>query len=148
MTKLEIFSIYINNYTLSKINFLNLKYLQGFAPHPTSFATEGSTVKYCHRRPRTPLLLRPKEVLLSIATGEARLRREAKRLYFNLNLIFYITSKTKLVLFNTNFIFSLFATLTKSAYGVRREKLIYFITNVRNKLIIYIIENLVIYIVS
>ena len=52
-----------------------------------------------------------------IATGEARLRREAissinsdtlrEELYFSLNLIFYLTCKTKLVLFSTNFILAL-----------------------------------------
>ena len=45
--------------------------------HPTSFATVGSAC--------------------GIATGEARLRREAKRLNLGFNLINYITCKTILV---------------------------------------------------
>ena len=35
--KIKKISIYLNNYILSKIIFLNFNYLQGFAPHPTSF---------------------------------------------------------------------------------------------------------------
>ncbi|AEM23239.1 hypothetical protein Bint_2640 [Brachyspira intermedia PWS/A] len=82
LTKLKIFSIYLNNYILSKIIFLFLL-LVGTSPHtPTSF----------------------------VATGEARLWREAKRLHLGFNLINYLTCKTKLVLFSTNFILALFAT--------------------------------------
>ena len=74
--------LYQNKYILSKIIFLNFKYLQGFAPHPTSF----------------------------VAAYEVRLRREAKRLYLNLNVINYFTCKTILVLFSTNFILALFGS--------------------------------------
>ncbi|PTY40698.1 hypothetical protein DQ06_09085 [Brachyspira hampsonii bv. II] len=59
-------------------------------PLPTSFATEESAC--------------------GIATGEAILRREAKRLYLVLNLINYFTYNTILVLFNTNFILALFGS--------------------------------------
>ena len=71
-------------------------YIWGFAPvlrsfgKPTSFATEGS---FC-----------------GIATYEVRLRREAKRLHLDFNLINYFTCKTMLVLFSTNFILAFFAT--------------------------------------
>ena len=94
MTDLKIFSIYLNNYILSKINFSNLKYLQGFAHHavclrstPTSFATVGSACGIATKKQAQP------------AFGE--------RLYFSLNLIFYLTCKTKLILFSTNFILAL-----------------------------------------
>ncbi|WP_204368296.1 hypothetical protein, partial [Brachyspira hyodysenteriae] len=50
-------NIYLNNYICQKL-FYYFYYLWGLAPHtPTSFATEGSAC--------------------GIATGEARLRREA-----------------------------------------------------------------------
>ena len=96
MTDLKIFSIYLNNYILSKINFSNLKYLHGFAHHavclrstPTSFATVGSACGIATKKQAQP------------AFGE--------RLYFSLTLIFYLTCKIKLVLFSTNFILALFA---------------------------------------
>ncbi|MDA0062811.1 hypothetical protein OFS03_06210 [Brachyspira hyodysenteriae] len=94
---------------MSKINFLNLKYLQGFAPHPTSF----------------------------VATGEARLRREAKRLYFILNLIFYLTCKKKLVLFSTNFILALSRSVPAAATFCGEKKLNKKIDKLKNFFSIY-----------
>ena len=77
-------------------------YIWGFAPNPTSFATEGSTC--------------------GIATKKQALPAFGEELYFSLNLIFYLTCQTKLVLFSTNFILALFGSLTKSAERMRREK--------------------------
>ena len=37
LTNLKIFSIYLNNYILSKINLYFCFYIWGFAPYPTSF---------------------------------------------------------------------------------------------------------------
>ncbi|MEI0799177.1 hypothetical protein R4Q14_12755, partial [Brachyspira intermedia] len=102
----------LNNYILSKIIFLFLL-LVGTSP------AKHTVVPLCVLR-NTPTSF--------VATGEARLRREAKRLHLGFNLINYLTCKTKLVLFSTNFILALSrsvptaATLTKSACGVRREK--------------------------
>ncbi|TVL45124.1 hypothetical protein A9X73_11045 [Brachyspira hyodysenteriae] len=85
-------------YIPKQIIFLKFKIFAGLCPyevhrvqHPTSF----------------------------VATGEARLRREAKRLYFSLNLIFYLTSKTKLILFSTNFILALSRSVSEFIEDIR-----------------------------
>ena len=105
--------IYLNNYILSKINLYFCFYIWGFAPAVRAFGNPTSFV----------------------ATGEARLRREAKRLYLNLNVINYFTCKTILVLFSTNFILALFETLAKPAERKRREKEQQKIDKVKNFLV-------------
>ena len=114
LTKYICLGIYWNKYILSKIILLFLLFV-GTSPAkhtvvplcvlrntPTSFATAGSACGIATKKQAQP------------AFGEW--------LYLNLNVINYFTCKTILVWFSTNFIFALFATLTKSAERVRREK--------------------------
>ena len=74
-------------------------YIWGFAPNPTSFATEGSTCSIATKKQLQP------------AFGE--------RLYFSLNLIFYLICQTKLVLFSTNFILALSRSVSEFIEDIR-----------------------------
>ena len=83
-----------------KINLYFWFYIWGFAHHSVCFA---SPCFFC-------------------ATKKQALPAFGEGLYFRLNSIFYLTCKTKLVLFNTNFQLAVFGSLTKSAERMRREK--------------------------
>ncbi|MBW5393322.1 hypothetical protein E6A49_11435 [Brachyspira pilosicoli] len=48
VVNLALFIFYIPRFCRFVI-FLCFYYLQGFAPHPTSFATEGSALAACHK---------------------------------------------------------------------------------------------------
>ena len=63
LTGIKVNYIYLNNYTLSKVKLYFCFYIWGFAPYPTSFATEGSTVSIATKK------LYPRQARIRFAKG-------------------------------------------------------------------------------